>query len=80
MELQHLIDGLRSDGEKDFLVMRHDGSMTGDVASIAHMHNIRKNVDLGELVLGKILLPKANQIIMVEVSVPTLAMYFEQGL
>jgi len=54
LELQHLIDGLKSDGEKDFLVMKHDGSVIGDVASIAHMYNFRKNIDFGELVLGKI--------------------------
>ena len=54
MELQHLIDGLRSDGEKDFLVMGHDGYVIRDVASIAHMYIFRKNMELGELVLGQI--------------------------
>ena len=60
--------------------MRHDGSMTGGIESIAHMYNFKKNVDLGELVLGKILLPKANFISMVQELVPTLAMYFEEEL
>lgn len=44
------------------------------------MHNFRKNVELEELVLGKIWLLKANFISIVQEIVPTLAVNFEQEL
>lgn len=60
--------------------MIHYGSMAGEIACITRMENFWKDVNLGELVFGKILVPKANLISMVKVYVPTLAMQFEQGL
>ena len=44
------------------------------------MNNLGENLDLEELVFGKIWLPKANFISMVQEVVPTLAVYFEQEL
>lgn len=52
--MQHSVNRLNNDGEKDLLVMRHDIFVTGDVARITHMNNFRKNVDFEELVLGKV--------------------------
>ena len=54
MEVKHFIYRHSSDGEKDLLVMRYDGFVTWNITSIARMYNFRRNVDLGELVLGLI--------------------------
>jgi len=58
--------------------MRHDGSMTGDIACIAHMNNCWKDMNLGELVLGQIGLLEANIIYVVQVAISAQAMDFEQ--
>lgn len=54
--------------------MRHYGSMARNVAYMAHMNNFWEDMYLGELIYGKIWLPKVNIINMVEVFVPTLIM------
>ena len=46
---------------------------------MAIMYNFWENVDSGELVLRQIGLPQTNFVSLVQVSIPTLAVYFEQG-
>ncbi|MCY6524750.1 hypothetical protein, partial [Actinobacillus pleuropneumoniae] len=61
-------------------VRGHYSSLAGNVTRMAHMDNFRKNMYLGELVFGKIGFPMTNVIRMVQISIPTQAMKFEQDV
>ena len=67
LKLQHLIYWFSSDGKKYSLVRGHHCSLAGDMVCMAVMDNFLENVNLKELVLRQIGLPKTNFISMVQV-------------
>jgi len=58
----------------------HYITLPGNVIGMAHMENFRKDMYLEKLVFGKIGFPKKKVIRMVQISLPTQTMKFEQDL